>query len=203
MKDVKCWENAKSQSFYARDNVCNFIKWCRFLSVREAVLFESEDLVLHNNQRNVVLCLLEVARIACTQFAFSPAPGLVQLEQEIDHEIELETVLTEQQESGAIDSGVENGTPGEARCCPDGVASVPSNEDGGCWSSEGASSPRRSPSAASLVSSASLASSAPSSGDASSFVPDNNASLLISQLDQKVSEKKKRRAGGRAGGRTR
>jgi hypothetical protein len=81
---MKCWENAKSQSFYARDNVCNFLKWCRRFGVKEAVLFESDDLVSHVNPRNVVLCLLEVARIACTKHHFSPSPGLVQLEQEID-----------------------------------------------------------------------------------------------------------------------
>ncbi|XP_015795200.1 probable serine/threonine-protein kinase DDB_G0282963 [Tetranychus urticae] len=85
-RTMKCWENAKSETFYARDNVSNFIKWCRKLNVRECVLFESEDLVLHNNPKNVVLCLLEVARIACKKFMFTPAPGLVQFEQEIDAE---------------------------------------------------------------------------------------------------------------------
>ncbi|XP_053211098.1 probable serine/threonine-protein kinase DDB_G0282963 isoform X2 [Panonychus citri] len=85
-RTMKCWENAKSETFYARDNVSNFIKWCRKLNVRECVLFESEDLVLHNNPKNVVLCLLEVARIACKKFSFTPAPGLVQFEQEIDAE---------------------------------------------------------------------------------------------------------------------
>ena len=93
---IKAWENAKSQSFYARDNVCNFIKWCRFLQVREAVIFESEDLVLHNNQRNVILCLLEVARIVCTKYGFVHVPGLVQLEKEIDQEIEREEQAKQQ-----------------------------------------------------------------------------------------------------------
>lgn len=50
----------------------------------------SEDLVSHVNPRNVVLCLLEVARLACTRYSFSPAPGLVELEQEIDREIQKE-----------------------------------------------------------------------------------------------------------------
>jgi hypothetical protein len=58
--------------------------------VREAVIFESEDLVLHNNPRNVVLCLLEVARIVCKDYGFTLLPALVQLEKEIDLEIELE-----------------------------------------------------------------------------------------------------------------
>lgn len=181
---VKCWENARSQSFYARDNVCNFIKWCRFLRVREAVIFESEDLVLHNNPRNVVLCLLEVARIACTRYSFSPAPGLVTLEQDIDAQIEKE---------GEGDTSLDKVDGTTARCAILGDAAdsaAASSEDAGCWSSEGLSSPRRSPSATSLVSSTSMASSgAASSADASTFVADNNSSsaLLISQLDQKVS----------------
>lgn len=90
MTSIKIWENAKTPSFYARDNVSNFLQWCRFLSVREAVLFESEDLVLHTNPKNVVLCLLEVARIVCTKHSFSPTPGLVELEKEIDAQIEAE-----------------------------------------------------------------------------------------------------------------
>lgn len=40
----KCWENAKSESFYARDNAENFIRWCRKFGVHEAVIFESDGL---------------------------------------------------------------------------------------------------------------------------------------------------------------
>lgn len=204
MKSLKCWESAKSRSFYARDNVCNFIKWCRFLAVREAVIFESEDLVLHNNQRNVVLCLLEVARIACTKHAFSPTPGLVELEQEIDQEIEKEEM------NGCVSSGVSSmGTNGPSpvyseldgqvgrsgrendSCQQQQSAAVSTELDGGCWSPPGLSSPRRSSSAASFVSNSSMASSVPSSGDASFLAGGANnktssSSPLISQLDQKV-----------------
>ena len=47
---------------FARDNVYNFIKFCRLLQVMEVVMFETEDLVSQKNEKHVVLTLLEVAR---------------------------------------------------------------------------------------------------------------------------------------------
>ncbi|XP_045489394.1 GAS2-like protein 3 isoform X2 [Pieris rapae] len=77
----RCWQRAARRSFFSRDNAENFITFCRELGVHENLLFESDDLVLHNQPRQVILCLLEVARLA-TKFNVEP-PGLVALEKEI------------------------------------------------------------------------------------------------------------------------
>ena len=52
---------ARPGSFQARDNISQFIGWCRStLAVPDTLLFETEDLVSRRNERNVLLCLLEV-----------------------------------------------------------------------------------------------------------------------------------------------
>eukprot|EP00111_Clytia_hemisphaerica_P008901 TCONS_00025992-protein len=73
-------------SFISRDNVANFIQWCRGLGIPDVCLFESEDLVLHKNEKSVILTLLDVARKAFV-FGVQP-PEIVRFEQEIDQEIE-------------------------------------------------------------------------------------------------------------------
>ena len=51
-------------------------------------MFETEDLVLRKNVKNVVLCLLELGRRAW-RFGVA-APTLVRLEEEIEEELRLE-----------------------------------------------------------------------------------------------------------------
>lgn len=84
--DVKFFSTAKAGTFFARDNVCNFIQWCRqCLQIIECLLFESDDLIMRKNEKHVILCLLEVARKGA-KFGML-APMLVQMERQIDREI--------------------------------------------------------------------------------------------------------------------
>ncbi|MBN3272840.1 GA2L1 protein, partial [Polyodon spathula] len=78
--------NVVPGSFLARDNVSNFIAWCRQeLGILDVLMFETNDLVLKRNEKNFVLCLLEVARRGA-KFGML-APMLIQLEEEIEEEI--------------------------------------------------------------------------------------------------------------------
>ncbi|KAM4842991.1 GAS2-like protein 2 [Thomomys bottae] len=89
---VSCNGAAQPGSFQARDNVSNFIQWCRKeMGIQEVLMFETEDLVLRKNVKNVVLCLLELGRRAW-RFGVA-APTLVQLEEEIEEELRQELAL--------------------------------------------------------------------------------------------------------------
>ncbi|XP_075415737.1 GAS2-like protein 2 [Tenrec ecaudatus] len=89
---VSCNGAAQPGTFQARDNVSNFIQWCRKeMGIQEVLMFETEDLVLRKNVKNVVLCLLELGRRAW-RFGVA-APTLVQLEEEIDAELRRELAL--------------------------------------------------------------------------------------------------------------
>ncbi|ELK35743.1 GAS2-like protein 2 [Myotis davidii] len=74
---VSCNGAAQPGTFQARDNVSNFIRWCRTeMGIQEVLMFETEDLVLRKNVKSVVLCLLELGRRAW-RFGVA-APTLVQ-----------------------------------------------------------------------------------------------------------------------------
>ncbi|XP_037090795.1 uncharacterized protein LOC119111074 [Pollicipes pollicipes] len=87
---VPSWEvnynrQARAGSFFARDNISNFIRWCKELGVLDCLMFETEDLVSRKNEKHVILCLLEIGRRGA-KFGMA-APMLVQFEQQIDREI--------------------------------------------------------------------------------------------------------------------
>ncbi|KAM9525993.1 GAS2-like protein 2 [Guaruba guarouba] len=89
---VACNLAAQPGTFQARDNVSNFIQWCRKeMEIKDVLMFETEDLVLRKNEKNFVLCLLELARRAA-RFGMR-APTLVQMEQEIEEELRQELDL--------------------------------------------------------------------------------------------------------------
>ena len=52
-----------SGTFFARDNLSNFIQWARSLGVDQAVIFEADDLVQNKSEKNV---LYRFANIRCT-----------------------------------------------------------------------------------------------------------------------------------------
>ncbi|KAL7035215.1 hypothetical protein ACKWTF_008269 [Chironomus riparius] len=86
MGNVHYLPAAKCGTFFARDNVSNFIAWCRnCLQIFECLLFETDDLIMRKNEKHVILCLLEVARRGA-KFGML-APMLVQMERQIDREI--------------------------------------------------------------------------------------------------------------------
>ncbi|XP_049794703.1 GAS2-like protein pickled eggs [Schistocerca nitens] len=94
---------AQPGTFFARDNVSNFIRWCRHaLGVFECLLFETDDLILRKNERNVILCLLDVARRGA-KFGMA-APMLVRFEREIDREMAAEQRALQRASSVATES---------------------------------------------------------------------------------------------------
>ena len=84
MTELHCNTSASKGSFQARDNTANFIAWCRDLGLKESVLFESEGLVLHRDEKRVILTLLAVARVGGDLGLATPR--LVEMEKEIEKE---------------------------------------------------------------------------------------------------------------------
>lgn len=118
-------ENASRGSFHSRDNISNFLNWCRNrLKLADTVLFETEDLVAGRNERNVILSLLEVARRGSKHGM--PVPELIQLESEIDAELgrasmaedvgEAERLTQEEQLDGAEIEQATSTTDLDALC---------------------------------------------------------------------------------------
>ncbi|XP_063388880.1 GAS2-like protein pickled eggs [Cydia fagiglandana] len=95
---------AKAGTFFARDNLSNFIDWCRrALGILECLLFETDDLCLRKNEKHVVLCLLEVARKGAV--LGMPAPLLVQMEKQIERELAGEELRPDDNALGLVPVG--------------------------------------------------------------------------------------------------
>nr|CAD7588346.1 unnamed protein product [Timema genevievae] len=110
MGRVKYRGTAQAGTFFARDNVSNFIAWCRQgLDIMECLLFETDDLCLRKNEKHVILCLLEVARRGAR--LGMPAPVLVQMEREIDRELAAEQRAMAPNNAGSDFSDEEDVTP--------------------------------------------------------------------------------------------
>lgn len=114
--------NVVPGSFVARDNVSNFIAWCRQeLWIKDVLMFETNDLVERCNEKNFVLCLLEVARRG-SKFGML-APMLIQLEEEIEEEIRDQESLKDAGEP------VEQSPPGRCFSRKEVVTEGESEED--------------------------------------------------------------------------
>ncbi|KAK0064517.1 growth arrest-specific protein 2 [Biomphalaria pfeifferi] len=79
---IHCNKNAKSGTWLARDNTANFLKWCKAYGLKDENLFDSEDLVTHHKEMQVIYCLMELARLGA-RFGLEP-PTLISMEEEID-----------------------------------------------------------------------------------------------------------------------
>ncbi|CAL4112518.1 unnamed protein product [Meganyctiphanes norvegica] len=136
--DVVFRRDVAPGSFFARDNVHNFITWCRDLGVMDVVLFETEDLVMRKNEKHVILSLLEIARRG-TRFGMA-APLLVKMEQDIDRELEREQrrAELEEQRRAALEARANGCANGCSNCGGKGCANGCTNCGGnGCANCSG------------------------------------------------------------------
>lgn len=84
---LKCNTKAKSGTWFSRDNVTNYLGWCKAYGMSDETMFDSEDLVAHKQDKPVVNCVLELARIGW-KYGIEP-PNLIRMEREIEKEVEV------------------------------------------------------------------------------------------------------------------
>ena len=123
-------KNKQLALFKSRENVQGFLTWCRQIGISDSILFESNDVVeadeCREGCREVVICLMEIARRASGLFKFTPIPKLIQLEKEIEIEEQ------EEAEESTLDH-VDYGSSDEEsnNSCPSPPAHSPPAHDGG------------------------------------------------------------------------
>ncbi|XP_029184973.2 microtubule-associated protein futsch-like [Acropora millepora] len=75
--------------FRSRENVQQFLVWCRSHGLPEAILFESNDVVQVDDYREgcrgVIICLMEIVR-RTAKFDLDELPQLIQMEKEIEED---------------------------------------------------------------------------------------------------------------------
>lgn len=91
-----------SNSFQARDTMIRFLAWARGLGIAEGTLFEPDDLVDHKNEKQVLNCLMEIARLARAL----PPPRMVQMERDLDQPMTLPVAVHDQVQRLAAEAGV-------------------------------------------------------------------------------------------------
>lgn len=58
---IKYHPDAGKATFHARENTKHFLDWCRKLGIQNDLIFETNGLVLHEDEKRVLLCLQEVS----------------------------------------------------------------------------------------------------------------------------------------------
>ena len=83
----KCGKEIKL--FRSRENVQQFLTWCRSHGIPEAILFESNDVVQVDDYREgcrgVIICLMEIVR-RTAKFELDELPQLIRMEKEIEED---------------------------------------------------------------------------------------------------------------------
>lgn len=75
----------RTTGFFARDNVTSFlVKVKKQFNLRDAQMFNNSDLCDSKDDRQVITCLLSMARIAYSQGCVRIAPTIVMMEKEIE-----------------------------------------------------------------------------------------------------------------------
>eukprot|EP00051_Salpingoeca_urceolata_P012392 m.153592 g.153592 ORF g.153592 m.153592 type:complete len:1836 (+) comp17475_c0_seq3:266-5773(+) len=62
-KPIRFNSRASKGDFFSRDNIACFLGWAKSIGVAPVWLFEANDLVLRNSEKNVLYCLMELGRV--------------------------------------------------------------------------------------------------------------------------------------------
>ena len=80
LEPIKYRPGAGKTTFHARENTKHFLDWWRELGIQDDLIFETNGLVEHADEKRVLLCLLEVSRYA-KKVHIKP-PDIIRKEQE-------------------------------------------------------------------------------------------------------------------------